>query len=119
MIIAVTCFTGSTLALRCKFGEMFELYDVTATLSQFSFAACSNIKTGTNFNAGSFATVAISELQRAADAAAAAAAAAASDLTPATPVVFEIHVRSGSRARQLLPRVEVTSQCRRGGASPC
>jgi hypothetical protein len=85
---------------------MFEFYDVTATLSQFSFAACSNIKTGTNFNAGSFATIAISELHQAADAAAAAAAA---DLTPATPVVFEIHVRSGSRARQLLPRVEVTS----------
>jgi hypothetical protein len=52
---------------------MFEFYDVTATLSQFSFATCSNIKTGTNFNAGSFATIAISELQRAADAAAAAA----------------------------------------------
>ena len=87
---------------------MFEFCDVTDTLSQFSFAACSNIETGTNFNAGSFATIAISELQRSADAAAAAAAAAA-DVTPPTPVVFEIHVRSGSRARQLLPRVEVSS----------
>jgi len=86
---------------------MFEFCDVTDTLSQFSFAACSNIETGTNFNAGSFATIAISELQRAADAAAAAAAAA--DVKPPTPVVFEIHVRSGSRARQLLPRVEVSS----------
>jgi hypothetical protein len=65
------------------------------------------MKTGDVLPAGSFASISIAELQLAADAAAAAAAA---DLgpNPDPQVVFEIHVRRGRRARELLPRVEVT-----------
>ena len=68
-------------------------------------ASLSNVETRRALPAGSFASISISELRRAADSA--AAAAVASDPNPCTPVVFEIHVRSGSKARQLLPRVEV------------
>ncbi len=70
-----------------------------------SFMAFSNVETGTTLPAGSFASISILQLQQSADAAASAAAAAHPD--PGAPIIFEIHVRSGSRARQLLPRVEV------------
>ena len=69
-----------------------------------------NLKTGDALPAGSFASISIAELQLAADAAAAAAAAATADSAPNPhpQVVFEIHVRRGRRARELLPMVEVT-----------
>ena len=79
----------------------------SAKSQKTSLFARSNIKTGSVLPAGSFATISIAELQQAADAA--AAATAASDPNPRAPVVFEIHVRSGSRARQLLPTVEVAA----------
>ncbi len=75
------------------------------TLTDASF---SNVETRRALPAGSFASISISELRRAADSA--AAAAVASDPNPCMPVVFEIHVRSGSKARQLLHKVEVKRQ---------
>ena len=66
-----------------------------------------NLKTGDALPAGSFASISIAELQLAADAAAAAATADSAP-NPHPQVVFEIHVRRGRRARELLPRVEVT-----------